>query len=694
MPWPPPISITLLLLFGLHAGGFAQESRLAQGEDSEEPGILLPPDDKYNFVGETDPSTAPTTRWRKGRQGSPPPPKQISSNSFTIRGDSQPSQSQVGSKVQSSSSGGSGTYFKKNNCFGPRCSSISNANSNGNHRVTTPPLSNPTTTDDWTSYHYVLNKDVGHNGKRKNGRKEDRSTKRSLEHTMGLSLPFQVVRGYGKGKDSRDLLRRGEVPEGWVKLNPLLPEQYELFSLNATTTERHPNLDNTFSKRLGVELSPESFADRWGWSPDGPPGGSRLPSWLQDIRGVSPAGGNRRGDGGSSGDSKWVKLEPIPVAGVSISKWVPKGTPQEDLPSTSWPSRDPQRVNGIPWWEQVDKHQHQHQQRHPPTYILNGNNNNRLPPTQIITSGGGGGGGGWSNMKPSSESSPISWDRTPTNPWDEVIYPGGPVSATASWQKDKDVSYQPQSQQPWSQSTNIRRPPIATGSWSADNNNNRRVSNYPPSTNGDDARWVLVSNSRKVTVSAPGSNYGQRYDRPGFDKYNDFPFYEPQQSQGHRNGKNYKEKLQDEAFSRVNATLAGLAPVLNLRGTNSNINPTLALTSGGTTTSTTRKPGRNANKLPAFLKPYADDARANLDGNGNRTTLEFGGQPQPQRQPGRKGLMSINPVYAAVGAGMIPATMAAVLPMVLGKRRRRRRDVVGKLDLEQRLEGLLSRLGA
>jgi hypothetical protein len=397
------------------------------------------------------------------------------------------------------------------------------------------------------------------------------------------------------------------------------------------------------------------------------------------------------------------------VAGVTISKWVPKGTSNEDLPSTNWPSRDRVNSNGngighnpnpnpnqqsTKWWDIIDNINRFQQSRPPQQSPYDTPPSYDSPPR------------GWSPNKNSGPSpSSSSWDRTPQNPWGDVIYPEGPGSATVSWQQDKDMSKYSSSfplslatsSSPWQ--SDLRRPSSsATGSWSADrgsggyqSNNpyggNRRQgsASYPDrNINEDDPRWVLVSNSRKVAVSSADSNrnpnnngYDSSKYRPPFDKFSDFPFYEPPYK--NRRGKDYKDMMkvtnitvtrpgrridQEEAFRKVNATLANLTPVLNnrinhnrLRGDKlSNNKPTNSASSQLIATSSPAP-----SKLPAFLKPYFGDGR----GINQPQALVA---PQ-QGNRARKG-MTINPVYAAVGAGMIPATMAAVLPMVLGRRRR------------------------
>jgi len=568
-----------------------------------------------------------------------------------------------------------------NNCFGSRCPK-------------------PPTLDDSTSYHYVLNKDVpissSSSSKRKWRRpnplesRQDRSTKRSLQTHAHLSIPFIVDPSLPKNTRAYPAPSFSSSP-GWVKLNPVLPDQYDLFTLKNTTPQSQISSSSSsssqgqssFSDRLGVELSPDSFADRWGWASGSSSGslspsseGTRIPPWLQDIHNTRITNNNNNHNNNRypsrDSDSKWVKLDPIPVVGVSISKWVAKGTPPEDLPSTNWPTRNHQQhqqqyrpQNSIPWWEQVDK---QHHQR--PSASSYGSQQIPSSPHRNrpydMNSGWGG----------------INMDKSPTNAWDEVVYPEGPTSATASWQKDKDFYDSPPKYGGGGYGNTIHRPPTknyppsppsryATGSWSADRHS---------SASSDDPRWVLVSNSRKVTVDSrpplPSSlqvgTYTPTHLRPGFDHHSDFPFYE----RPSRNGKDFKGRLQDEAFSKINATLANLAPVLNLRGSktkHSSAGDYLKESAAYNNSSSS-----NFNKLPAFLKPHSnEDGRAhnnnnNLDSRNKTVVSQFlGGGGGGGGGGGRKGL-SINPVYAAVGAGMIPATMAAVLPMVLGRRRKRR----------------------
>ncbi|OXA60809.1 hypothetical protein Fcan01_06091 [Folsomia candida] len=344
--------------------GQTPQSRFLTSE--EEPGILLPADDKYNFVGQDDATTE--TIWRTGRSSSPLPPRTIvSTNSYSIRPGSSSNSGgstftvnakpvpmvTTGSSYTVKTDGekyfpylpknsNKSTVFVKNNCFGHRCPP---ENSNADRHQSGDD-------DEWKSYHYVLNKGVKHNNnkQRKMYNSGDRPSRRNNEadsysglmHEMSLSVPFRVDPTISKydtsypHKFARRVLRTttpsssssmSTTTPGWVKLQPILPDQYDPFTLksnkNKLKNKSHQesnkvNPASQFANRRGVELDPDSFAERWGWGDqnnDNNGGGSRYPAWLQ---GVDNNNNNNNGAGGSDRDRDWVKLEPIPVAAVSL----------------------------------------------------------------------------------------------------------------------------------------------------------------------------------------------------------------------------------------------------------------------------------------------------------------------------------------------------------------------------------------
>ncbi|CAL8111376.1 unnamed protein product [Orchesella dallaii] len=538
--------------------------------DSAEAGILLPPEDDLPHQGGSgarrlsdgyfsnkneDPKQHPSSVSFSAK----PVPLRVS-NSKALNWDS----------GKLSGEDEKPTYYIRNNCFGPRCSK-----NNNNH----PPA------EDWKTVYY--------NNKESKAKKYDdnmlmgpaRRLEDNVMESMSsnfhsqLAIPFVVV------DDSINSLRRPQTfsrrsgldgltrmtsttnSPGWIKLKPISPDAYDPFHYSKNTSRNSEKRQNTFSKRdssnansntvsfskrVGVELNPESFADRWGWSGDGNDnnnnrGGSRLPAWLEEQLKY----GTRNSD-----NKNWVKLDPIPVAGVSISKWVPKGTPSQDLPTTNWQTNRDRPNGGSPWWDRIDQNR-----------ILsgngNGNNGNRhaflRPGAEDSYNPPQSNNMGWGQSNSNKGSSLTSLDRYPTNSWNDVIYPEGPVSATVSWQQTKGTDNRqnyPSSfpsgggggSSGWSSGTETRKPIVATGSWSAPQNNripsylnrfsDHRPSSYPTKQiNEDDPRWVLISNTRRVAVPNDRErtkvlSYLNRL-HPDLDRSSDFPFYEPS-STAHR----------------------------------------------------------------------------------------------------------------------------------------------------------------
>lgn len=97
---------------------------------------------------------------------------------------------------------------------------------------------------------------------------------------------------------------------------------------------------------------------------------------------------------------------------------MPKGTPNSDLPSTNWPTRDRVHSNGnglghsnpnqnpvdnpssTKWWDIIDNINRFQQSRPPSSYDA--------PPR------------GWNQNKNQGQPT-SSWDRTPQNPWGDVV---------------------------------------------------------------------------------------------------------------------------------------------------------------------------------------------------------------------------------------------------------------------------------
>lgn len=360
------LSLNVLVFFILgwdwchtHPATWTIENEGGQGEmaegrflsSDEEPGILLPPDDKYNFVGEDDP-TGTESVWRTGKSSPFPPSTIVSTNSYSIRPESGsqykintkplPIVTTAGSSYTVKTDMGSynsyspknsdkSTVFVKNNCFGPRCPEQSNRDQYED--------------DDSKSYHYILNKGVKFNKRQRKYNADRPSQSRRFEedldgtstHKMSLSIPFVVDPSVSKydtsypnnNQLSKRVLRTttpsssSSTTPGWIKLQPILPDQYDPFTLRNNKTKKasrpsHSVNPSQFANRLGVELDPQSFADRWGWGDQNnneQGSGSRFPAWLQDASNVNVGTNDRDAD-----SRNWVKLEPIPVAGVTISK--------------------------------------------------------------------------------------------------------------------------------------------------------------------------------------------------------------------------------------------------------------------------------------------------------------------------------------------------------------------------------------
>jgi hypothetical protein len=118
---------------------------------------------------------------------------------------------------------------------------------------------------------------------------------------------------------------------------------------------------------------------------------------------------------------------------------------------------------------------------------------------------------------------------------------------------------------------------------------------------------------------------------------------------------------QDEIFKRTNATLYSLQPVLGQKklkdpkDDESSISQKLIDIVAQT----------GANIVASSTESFFTKGRA-ADLNTPPATK----RSDTKRSDKKKSLGGINPVYAAVGAGMIPATLAAVLPMALGRKKR------------------------
>lgn len=735
--------------------------------DSDESGILLPYEDDF-------PHSGGKGRLLSGNVDTEQLPQAVSfpGKPISLRVSSGKAIEQPGNEDEAA------TYYIRNNCFGPRC--------NRQHRQQNSdkiPLNSP---EEWKNMFYnskeIKSKKYDDGGGRNNhfniaSHKLEENVLESMSSNFHsqVAIPFVVVDDNPmKGLSQSTFSRRNGVPdrfsrltastnvpsttEGWVKLKAISPEAYDPFrfsrnqsgSTQSTFSKRDSSQQssNNFSKRVGVELNPESFADRWGgWGSnnnnnnDDNRGGSRLPAWLEEQ--LKYGNGNRNGNRNSDQGKNWVKLDPIPVAGVTISKWVPKGTSSQELPTTTWQNNRDRPNGGSQWWDRIDDNR-----------ILSGNR----PSSPFLRPNGNGNsgnnnrfndGGGWGDMggsKGGGAGSPLSsFDRYPTNSWNDIIYPEGPTSATVSWQqnKNKGISNYPssfgsgggggggggESSGGWSSGSDTRKPIVATGSWSAPPSNNRfpsfinrfnehRPSNYPvKQASEDDPRWVLISNTRRVTGGSSG-NRGNDFDRskvlsyinrlhPDHDRQVDFPYYERAPT-SHRHGKDFwpfpnlgppstDERLsKDEAFLRLNATLSTLNPILLHRsgttvrppvvGTLSPSSPEFAEILGlheGSSNSDSDSDTDFINSISSTLSPllstYIGDGRGT---SSNAASLYQSSTSTPVRNiiPSRirQGLKNINPVYAAVGAGMIPATLAAVMPMMLG--RRKRRDVTNLIS--------------
>jgi len=602
-----------------------------------------------------------------------------------------------------SSSQQTATYFINNECYGPNCPQ----NKNRGDSID----------GGWESYYTTLNKGVDPKYWKKNG--ETIHGRNSLSFTV-KEKPEKSENSSGNREGHAISLTRRTQPTttapGWVKLQPVFPAAYDPFRVakDSTSTEEDDSESKASTRvshyipkptfqinRIGEELSPESFAARWGWGNKNQNNeGSRLPQWLVELNdSLHKANANKHRFQDRVGDRKWVKLEPIPVAGVSISKWVPQGTPTKDLPSTNWPSRD--RPNA--WWDRVDAEQNSYNggnsqfgggrlpfpvlsptssSNYGPSSNHNSNNNYNKPILHQQS--------GWGSTATSSDT-----NRGPTNNWRDIIYPEGPSSATVSWLSHKGISKYPSSftARPTHSFSDIRKP--ATGSWSA----SRRHTSYPPvnrvssqsnygpqssyrpvksNTRPDDPRWVLISQTRPVagfdSDSNRGSSYGNNNNNElpaylshmhsGFDRVSDFPFHEAN-SHNRRSGKTLKKRKsyefdQDEVFRKLNETLMNLRPVLNTgRSGLEKLTQEILNNSKKDTLPENSVDSEDyfEEQIHSSIRPYMD-LKETGRAVGRRKSFNM-----------RRGL-TLNPVLAAVGAGMIPATMAAVLPVVMGRRKR------------------------
>ena len=581
------------------------------------------------------------------------------------------------------------------------------------------PQENPI--DDWRTYYSVLNgidKPYSSNGvsnhytqsfNHKYGFSDDDLFPLSSSSDEHSSFPF-VVSGnpHHRNKPFRqhsnypfnrypDTTRRSRTTTpstsspSWVKLEPVLPAKvYDPFFLSKKNETKNEtgNSSSQFASRVGVELNPETFAERHGWK-DGKigTGGSRLPSWLEALNyqhgGLTkPPTYDTRPNNPDRNDDDWVKLDAIPVAGVSISKWVPKGTSPSELPSTNWP--DQSKPNA--WWDRIDNletgesYPPRQQSRPRPSYA-----NIPDPPWPSR----------YPQERPQYGNKPHQ--HHPSEGWGDVIYPdNNPVSATASWDADKGGS-----SSPWANNYNSNkhsnRYPVA--SWSAagsktshssSNMNNaydygssaRRPSYsvtssgkppfYPdPNGHKNDPRWVLVSSSKGLQPSS---------SKPNINYDPDFPY--PYQNMRHRMSKEMNltnilgissstqsapSLSQDELFRRTNATLYSLQPVLGQRQFSG----------------TTESPGSisqtlidivaqtGANIVASSTEKYFGKGRAMAGNNDSSPSSAARKSENVETKNQKRHLLNgINPIYAAVGAGLIPATLAAVLPVALGRKKR------------------------
>ena len=517
-------------------------------------------------------------------------------------------------------------------------------------------------------------------------------------YTRYATFPFKVR---GNGPEEYDFPRRRVTrtststtssPSGWVQLSPRPSEKntYDPFFAKGDNKDLEPgpkahNEDklssSQFQNRLGVELNPDTFAARWGW---GQKSGTRIPDWLEKLNeqyASLPDVAIRRPSPTRDEDPKnWVKLEPVPVSGVSISKWVPKGTHASELPTTGNNVRNKPHA----WWDSpvssVKK----------PTYGIKNSNM------------------GWGSSN-DYDSLYTKRPSKPGNAWQDVIYPDTPGSATTSWETTSDIlkgSQRFPSNSGW-KSENTVRGPVA--SWTAPgggtnrNYHHRRpTNNYPDLQSGDDdPRWVLISNSRHSTPSE--SSLSHRYrpnpnrwrlDLLDRDRHDIIDHdYEPHEGptvsfQRRRAGKEYKapeKSAQDQAFERVNFTLQHLKPILSFDGgdegralrrpslNGTKLTTTTAKTTTTTTTTTTKRPGNQHSTVKdVFVQPPRRKSLLSaLIGDGRQATVQA---PTAQTVNGtklvpRKG-NSMKPVLAAVGAGMIPAAMAAAIPIMMGRKKR------------------------
>jgi len=461
----------------------------------------------------------------------------------------------------------------------------------------------------------------------------------------------------------------------WVKLEPLNPPRsYDPFTLakNGSSEESNSTL---FASRIGMEMNPESFAERHGWK-DGKysgAGGSKLPAWLEELnyqhggygtnnrrQGVEPARPNYDRD--REDNNRWVKLDAVPVAGVKISKWVPKNTAPSELPSTSW-----KHTNKPSWWDRMDTYDNSFGNL--PQKQPNHNRPQRYPQHPPSST--------WPTRYPQHQ----PHRHHPSDAWSDVIYPSNnPISATASWASDsKAVS---------SQSVGVgwqKNPPTGArypvAAWTSPEKSRPASSGqspyrftrpqptygqgkpqyYPDPDDKDDQQWVLISSS-KNTQQAPPSG-------PPYSGYEEFPYPFNKNRHSKRITLTRPDKLeapaviptrpmmtQDELFRRTNETLHSLRPVLGGHRDSTTENPPLSQTLIDMLTSTA------ANIVESTTMKYSNM------GMGRSSTPSRIGTGTPAR---KKRLMDEIHPAAIAGASMIPNTFGSILPLVFNGRKRR-----------------------
>lgn len=501
--------------------------------------------------------------------------------------------------------------------------------------------------------------------------------------TKTASIPFVVQRKHSKLDPTsiypkRTRHTRTTTPSAdlnWVKLEPLPPgKTYDPFKISKNGSSLLDSSSSTsFASRQGVELDPESFAERHGWK-NGKYGGNSG-TWIEDLNLQNGGYGNNRRHGHEPqrpnfnirDDERWVKLEAVPVAGVKISKWVPKNTAPSELPSTSW--KYPNKISSSPsWWDRIDDRNHNFGR--PPFQ-------HSFPSSHLSK--------GWPSRYPQRHTHS---SQSGSDAWSDVIYPNNnPLSATASWVSDKHSGNRGVG---WNKSHGSRYP---VASWSANTNKNRQKypnrNAYPfqqptsfgsgkplyypdPDGKPNDKQWVLISSSKN---KQPNSPYGASSNN--YASYEEFPyaFYNHRNSKGLNFTKLNKGSepgiparrfmTQDELFKRTNATLYSLKPALNHR------NPT-----------TERPPVNLIDMLTSTAANIIESTTNSYYGNHRtrKTTpsLSTSGRPETPPPARKKRLLGKINTAAAVGAGMIPTTFGSVLPMFLGGKKRKRSGNYGE----------------